>query len=189
MIAPRHGWPPIRTARLRLRDYAPPDFEDVHRYASDPRVTAALCWGPNTPDQTRAFLAQAKLEAEGHPRLRFSLGIESSESHRIIGGVHIHPHPGEPAVFAIGYCLEPTHWGRGLGSEVAAGIVRFGFEQLDAKRLVAEAFLSNTGSERILRCMGFRPGEPFERRVACRGERHQARLFTLDKQDWLKRHP
>lgn len=180
---------PIRTRRLRLRDFTPADLEAVHRYASDPRVTCNLCWGPNDRDRTRAFLETVALEADGRPRATYHLGIEVVASGAIVGGIHIRPHGGEPRAFELGYCLRPDHWGYGLASEAAAAIVSFGFRELGARQLVAEVFLSNAGSVRILEKLGFQPGDPFERHVICRDERHQARLFTLTLEGWLKRHP
>lgn len=177
---------PLRTERLRLRDFTSGDFDAVHAYASDPRVTDNLCWGPNTPEQTRAFLDKAARETRAVPRTGFSLGIEETAVPCIIGGIHIHPHGREAGTRELGYCLHPDFWGRGLASEAASAIVAFGFETLQARRLVAEVFASNAASTHILEKLGFHPGATFERHITHRDERHRARLFTLDRDTWLQ---
>lgn len=176
--------PPIIARRLRLRDFTAADFDAVHRYASDPRVTANLCWGPNSAEQTRAFLAQAESEATTEPRLEYNLGIEENAPCAIIGGIHLRPRSDTPDTFELGYCLRPDRWGNGLASEAVAAMTAFGFEHLKARRLVAEVFTSNPASGRILEKLGFQPGLAFERRVTCRDERHESRLFTLNRETW-----
>ena len=41
-----------------LRPFRESDFDAVHEYASDFETTAYLRWGPNRPEDTRAFLAE-----------------------------------------------------------------------------------------------------------------------------------
>lgn len=189
-VMPGETAPPVDTPRLRLRDFSDGDFDAVHRYASDPRVTATLCWGPNSRQQTRAFLETAALEAGANPRAAYSLGIEAREAGEIIGGIGIRPRSDEPGSFDLGYCLRPDYWGMGLGSEAVGGAVAFGFERLKARRMVAEVFLDNAASARILEKLGFEAGQPFTRHVTCRDdERHTSRLFTLDRNAWLAPAP
>lgn len=176
--------PPIVTPRLRLRNFTGEDFGAVHRYASDPRVTATLCWGPNSAGQTRAFLAAASQETTTNPRCSYSLGIEETSGGGIIGGIGLRPREEKPGTFELGYCLRPDYWGAGLATEAVAAITALGFERLGARRIVAEVFVSNARSGRILEKLGFRPGGPFQRHVTCRDEHHDARLFTLDQRAW-----
>jgi RimJ/RimL family protein N-acetyltransferase len=181
------GWsapPPVVTPRLRLRDFTEADFDAVHRYASDPRVTATLCWGPNSPGQTRAFLATAVMEAAAEPRSTYNLGIEETTEGEIIGGIGIQPRGDEPAAFELGYCLRPDYWGAGLATEAVAAITAFGFQRLAANLIVAEVFVSNAASGRVLEKLGFRAGHTFQRHVTCRDEDHDSRQFTLDRQAW-----
>lgn len=174
--------PPIAAGRVQLRDFTEADFDAVHRYASDSRVTANLCWGPNSAEQTRAFLARAEMEAEAKPRTAYSLGIEEIAAKEIIGGIHLRQHGDEPGAFELGYCLRSDRWGRGLASEAVTAMTAFGFRHLRARRVVAEVFIANPASARILEKLSFRPGEAFERHITCRDERHESRLFTLGRE-------
>ncbi len=180
---------PVVAERVLLRDFTEADSVDVHQYAADPRVTANLCWGPNSAEQTRAFIAQARLEANREPRAAFNLGIEEIAAGQVIGGIHLRPRGESPGTFELGYCLRADRWGNGLASEAVAAMTAFGFERIQARRIVAEVFVTNPASARILEKLDFCPGEPFERHVTCRDERHQARLFTLDREIWRKGRP
>ncbi|SNT66041.1 Acetyltransferase (GNAT) domain-containing protein [Asanoa hainanensis] len=50
----------LRTSRLLLRELTDADHAAVHRYASDPDVTRFMAWGPNSVEETVAFLADAR---------------------------------------------------------------------------------------------------------------------------------
>ena len=58
---------PIQTSRLELRDFRAKDFDAVHAYASDPLVTRFTSWGPNSEEETRAFLDSVTAEAAAIP--------------------------------------------------------------------------------------------------------------------------
>ena len=45
--------------RLELRAPRLADWERVHEWASRPEVCRYQVWGPNSPDETRAFVAAA----------------------------------------------------------------------------------------------------------------------------------
>ena len=49
----------IRTSRLVLREMEVDDFDSIHAYASDPDVCRYMSFGPNTPEETLAFIARS----------------------------------------------------------------------------------------------------------------------------------
>ena len=56
----------------------------------------------------------------------------------------------------MGWLLDPAVWGRGLATEGGAAAVRYGFEELDAARLVSICTPENTASRRVMEKLGFR---------------------------------
>jgi len=90
MTTPPQSWFPLRTERLLLRDFQLDDFEAVHAYGSDPEVARYMEWGPNTPDDTRAFLTRALASQAIWPRLDFGLAIESRSLGMVIGSIRLH---------------------------------------------------------------------------------------------------
>jgi ribosomal-protein-alanine N-acetyltransferase len=63
----------LYTPRLLLREFRIEDQAGVHAFASDPEATRYTDWGPNTPDDTASFLAEAVQDAETVSRTRFAL--------------------------------------------------------------------------------------------------------------------
>ncbi len=57
----------IETERLVLREFRRDDWEKVHEYAVDPEVYHYMPWGPNSEDETSAFVERARRGFEGGP--------------------------------------------------------------------------------------------------------------------------
>ena len=56
-------------SRLILREFETGDVEDVHAYSSDYETVRHMMFGPNTPEQTRAYLQeQCPRERDETPR-------------------------------------------------------------------------------------------------------------------------
>jgi RimJ/RimL family protein N-acetyltransferase len=160
---------PIVTARLELRDFTPDDWQAVHGYASDPRVTRYLAWGPNSAEDTTGFLAMAGRNAACVPRTSLELAIVEREGGGLVGGCGLWPRgapsfAGPPQEVEIGYCLRPDRWGRGVASEAVRALVAFGFHTMTARRIYGVVDPDNHASARLLESAGFR----------CEGRRRRA---------------
>lgn len=81
----------------------------------------------------------------------------------------------------IGYWLAKNHWGRGIMSEVLKEITKFGFGELDLKRITAKVFAGNPASKKVLEKNGFTE-EGFLRKEAKKeGKYHDAYLMAKIK--------
>ena len=56
----------------------------------------------------------------------------------------------------LGWVLDPAHHGRGYGFEAVSELVRYAFDDLGLRRVVANAFLDNTASVRLMERLGMR---------------------------------
>ena len=76
---------PVSTARLTLREFVAADFDAVHAYSSDPRVTRYLFFGPRDKDGSADYL-QGLIESQReNPRTRFELAVVETASDKVIG--------------------------------------------------------------------------------------------------------
>ena len=139
--------------RVAWREHTPADAEgifellsipEVFRYTSDEEVSSV--------EQIREFLVRLQAEAEDPEREKFKLALTLDGEFIGTGGLEVssrHHRRGE-----IGYMLHPRHWGKGLGTEAAALLVAFGFEEMKLHRVEALAAPENTASCRILEKVG-----------------------------------
>lgn len=144
----------LATPRPALRELALEDAPAVQEWASDPEVARYMPWGPNTPEQTEAFLRDAVPTRWETPRRTFELGIELRGSSRLVGACGIRIRSAEDRVADLGYALRRDAWGQGLATEAARALVEFGFRTLRMHRIWATCHVDNARSARVLEKAG-----------------------------------
>lgn len=143
---------PLATPRLVLREFRETDLADLHAYAADPEVARFMAWGPNTPDQTWAFLDRALSAQSQWPRLDLGLAMEHAADARVIGSINLHLRDAE-GVMELGYALARPYWRRGLATEAARAMADLAF-RLGVHRLYATCDVRNEGSWRVMQAIG-----------------------------------
>jgi len=139
---------PIETERLILRRFEPSDGSAVHRYMSDPRVTAFLPEGIMSPARARAFATRnAKT-----PRAVAAIEKASGD---LIGHMPFHPWFA-PATFEIGWAFACDRQGRGYATEAGTALLDFSFDALRCHRVIATCQPENPASWHVAEKLGMR---------------------------------
>jgi [ribosomal protein S5]-alanine N-acetyltransferase len=175
----------LHTERLTLRNLVESDFDAVHRYASDPMVTRYTSFGPNTTDETRAFLTRSIESAAATPRRNYAFAAVERASGDLIGGCGLEQCDRTGEHYAFGYCFNRSRWRLGFGQEAAAALVQFGFERLQAHRLYAHVFVGNAASVRILERLAFRQEGLALQSLYLRNSWHDILTFAQLRREWL----
>lgn len=146
----------LETARLRLREFWPEDFEDVHAYSSDYENVHHMMFGPNTPRQTRNYLnVQCVQEREQVPRMHYNIALEIKETGRVIGGISLHMNWRRDDAI-LGIILDRHYSGQGYSAEALEGVLEIAFEQLGLHRLHAVCDVENKAVQHLFEKLGFR---------------------------------
>ncbi|QWZ07146.1 GNAT family N-acetyltransferase [Nocardioides panacis] len=135
---------------VELRPVEERDWRAVHGWASREEVCRYQGWGPNTEEQTRAFVEQAVAAADERPRNRFVYVVTCDGE--VVGSCELNLRgdgQGE-----IGYGLHPEHWGRGLATAAARLLLELCFTDLRLHRVFATCDPRNLASGRVLRRLG-----------------------------------
>ena len=148
--------PPLRsirltTPRLVLRPTAPDDVARALEIRADPAVARNLVSATIPPDAQKmtAWFATHAEEWQAGTAYRFAV-LDDARMIGVIDLFDIADGEGE-----IGYWLDRSCWGRGLGREAAHEIVRFGIEDLGLSSLIAGCAADNAASAAILTRLGF----------------------------------
>ncbi|MCL2052355.1 MAG: GNAT family N-acetyltransferase [Lachnospiraceae bacterium] len=157
--------PILETGRLTLRPFTAKDFEAVHSWAGNPVNTRYMAWGPNSEEETKAFLETTKAGRD--------FAVVLKESNIVIGSCGIYPDE-ENFAGEAGWILHKDYWKRGYGTELCGELIRYGFEDLNLKRVQAPCAAVNYGSYRIMERNGMK-------RIALRNKAFWARV---DK-EWI----
>ena len=143
----------IETPRLLLRGFNEDDFEAVHSYASSAENTAYMLFGPNSEDETRAFIKRAMAGAAKEPVTNYSFAAVLKETGSLIGACDLHLQGNSPEV---GWILHKNHWGKGYGTEMGRALLELGFAGHNLHRIVALCDIENVASSRIMEKLGMR---------------------------------
>lgn len=142
--------------RLLLREFTPEDYEDVHAYSSDYETVKHMMFGPNTPEQTRAYLEkQCPEERNSDPRMHYNFAIQRKDTGRVIGGISFHMNWRRDDAI-LGAVLNRHETGHGYMTEAMKCVLRIAFEDLELHRLHAVCDVDNVGMQRVLDKCRFR---------------------------------
>jgi RimJ/RimL family protein N-acetyltransferase len=178
------------TERLLLREFSPADFEDVHAYASDYETVKHMMFGPNSPEETRAYLEkQCAEERAAQPRMHYNLAIARKDTGRVIGGISFHMNwRRDDAV--LGAVLNRREAGRGYMTEAMRGVLELAFEELALHRIHAVCDVRNAAMIRVLEKLGMRNEGRMRKRGKARPEESEPYFdqfgYALLKEEWQR---
>jgi RimJ/RimL family protein N-acetyltransferase len=146
----------LETSRLVLRRFVPGDLDSLYALYRDAEIRRYFPEGTLSYDETREEL---EWFLDGHPR-HPQLGLWATilkESGQFIGRCGLLPWTieGRDEV-EVAYLLDKAHWGRGLATEAAQGLVEHAFAQLDLARLICLIDPGNQASIAVATRIGMR---------------------------------
>jgi len=142
----------IETERLRLRPLRAADRADLHHLFTDPEVRRYLWNDEILPmEQTWAVVTESlrRFAADGTGLWAVSLLRRPT----LIGFGGFWPFP---ARLEILFGLAPVQWSKGLATELARALLRYGFEELGLDRIDGSADAPNIASLRVMEKAGMR---------------------------------
>ena len=173
---------PVRTARLKLREFAPADFAAIHSYSADPRVTRYLFFGPRDEENTAEYLDGLLASQREVPRTRFELAVEEIESGRLIGACDLSLI--EHGVADLGYMLAHEHWGKGYATEISLRLLQAAFLELRAERVISTVDINNRASIRVLEKVGMRWEAVFRKHRRAKNRWWDCHLYVQPREVW-----
>jgi RimJ/RimL family protein N-acetyltransferase len=148
---------PARTERLSFRPGTEDDLDATWRYRRLPEVNLFLTTAPADRDEyAEHYLDPERLaktlviERDGEVIGDLMLALEDpwaqTEVRDEVAGTQAE----------LGWALAPEHAGRGYALEAVRELMRICFEDLGLRRVVANCFLDNTASWRLMERLGMR---------------------------------
>ncbi|MFZ3590649.1 GNAT family N-acetyltransferase [Bacillus sp. DJP31] len=144
----------FESERVTLREFVEIDWIDVHSYASQEVVCQYQPWGPNSEEESEAFVRQVIEEAKRVSRSRFVFAVTVKETGKMIGAGELNIRDVSNKAGEIGYILNRDYWGKGYATEVAKLLIEFGFKVLDLHRIYATCDPRNVKSTKVLEKVG-----------------------------------
>lgn len=176
----------IETKRLILRAYELTDIQDVHAYASDYDNLIYMQWGPNSLEETEAFVEMAITAAQQNPCMERHYAAVDRQTNRMIGGCMIQIQNDQAE---IGWILHKDYWGKGLGQEMGRAMLELGFDELHLHRIVARCNSENHRSYQLMERIGMRQeGLYLDARPAFKGSSKtysDEAFYAILQEEWM----
>ncbi|GGX56768.1 GNAT family N-acetyltransferase [Streptomyces fructofermentans] len=171
---------------MTLRRIELADWRAVHSWASLGEVCRFQTWGPNTEEQTRAFVETA-VEAWAHsPRQRFAYAARVEG--RVVGMGELRVRDRGQRQGEIVYAVHPRVWGRGVGTAIGEELLVRGFEDLGLHRVHATCDPRNLGSARVLRRLGMTWEGRHRHTALLRDGWRDSEVFSILEDEWRARN-
>jgi RimJ/RimL family protein N-acetyltransferase len=145
--------PWLETLRLDMRDFTPPDSDDLFRLNSDPRVMRYIGDGKPVDRDRHATIMRRVLR---YPLLYPDLGFwytTRRDTGAFIGWFTL-KYCGRSPDVETGYMLLPDAWGHGFATEGASALIRYGFDDLGIHRIIGVTHPDNVASQNVLQKAG-----------------------------------
>jgi RimJ/RimL family protein N-acetyltransferase len=127
----------LETNRLALRLLTLADAADLYQIYSDPETMKFMGKAPDSVEEERNNI-QSHIS---HHYEKYGVGMWATvlkENNRLIGRCGLMPKQIEGAEeVEIAYLLDREYWGKGLATEAAEAIVKYGYAKYGFKRIVA----------------------------------------------------
>ena len=142
----------LETERLILRPITIDDADEVFKYSSEANVGRRAGWKPHeSREETIEVMKLVFIDKAG------VFALVYKETGKIIGSIGLicDPKRENNAARMLGYAISEHFWGKGLMTEAAKEIIRYGFDDLKLKLISAYCYPHNLGSKRVLEKCGF----------------------------------
>lgn len=154
----------IETERLILRELEEIDAERMFLMDSDPEVMKYLGTPVKTREESKEIIRMIQKQYEENGVGRWA--VIEKESGLLIGWCGLKrlktPINNHVETLDLGYRFIPEFWGKGYAWEAAKATLDYGFNELKSDTIYAYADSENTGSNYILKKMGFENTGEFE---------------------------
>ena len=152
------GIQPIKTKRFVLTKMTAADGEKYFRLSNNDKVmkyvTGYSLNRIESDEMLKGFLAEY-----GNDTYLGRYLIEGIENGELIGAAKLDQIGSE---IEIGYRVLEEQWGKGIATEVAAGLIRFALKNLNASNVIAFVNVNNYASIRVLEKAGMMNVERIE---------------------------
>ncbi|MBB5939530.1 GNAT family N-acetyltransferase [Streptomyces zagrosensis] len=170
--------PTVMLDRLR-----PGDWVAVHAWRRLDQVCRFQPWGPETQEQTQAFVREAARAWSRDPQYRFPYLARRGDD--VVGMGELHVRDEEQRQGEVVCFVHPNAWG-GTGTAIAHELLRRGFEQLGLHRIYATCDPRNRRSARVLTKVGMTYERRHRHTVLIRDGWRDSDIFSILEHEWRR---
>ena len=148
--------PTLHYGLVTLRPSAERDIDSIFNACQDPLIPAFTTVPANyTIDHAIDFVRSDPFSFSERRELRFVIDYGNGDDLRFAGVISLHTINIKNHTAEIGYWMEKSMRGKGIGTIAAKMITDYGFRSLGFRRIDGLADVENTASQKLLTSAGF----------------------------------
>ena len=174
--------PSLQTERLILRKITLDDTEDMYAFCRDVQVFEFLGGRPHANiEETKNFIKAISEKYERKEAIFW--GLFHKKQSRLIGDCGFIHWRREQKRGELDYLLSREYWNRGLMTEAAIEIIRFGFERMELDRIEAICELANVTSARVMEKAGMQFEGVLRNYIQHDGKPLDMKMYSIIRKD------
>lgn len=177
-------FPPIESARLRLRRFQEDDLAPFIAYRNDPDVARYQSWEGVTEAEAVAFVREQQTAPVGAPGEGLQIAIERRDNGRMIGDCFFKMMEDDLRQAEIGYTLARDAQRQGFATEAVAALLTWAFPTFDLHRVIAVVDVENTASVALLERLGLRREAHFRQNIWFKGAWGDEYVYAILRDEW-----
>jgi RimJ/RimL family protein N-acetyltransferase len=148
--------PTLQFGLVTLRPSAEKDIDSIFNACQDPLIPEFTTVPANyTIDHAIDFVRSDPFSFSERRELRFVIDYGNGDDQQFAGVISLHTINIKNHTAEIGYWMEKSMRGRGIGTIAAKMITDYGFRSLGFRRIDGLVDVENTGSQKLLTSAGF----------------------------------
>ncbi|MCL1859043.1 MAG: GNAT family N-acetyltransferase [Oscillospiraceae bacterium] len=143
----------LESERLIYRKFKYDDFPEVFDWLGNAENMKYWMGEPKSESETRDYINWAISSSEAEDIKNYEFAVVLKSENILIGSATLINLPGDPE---IGWVLHKNYWRQGYGTEIGRALLKFSFDTLGLRRIIAACNAKNRGSYRIMEKIGMR---------------------------------
>lgn len=140
----------FETERLAVRNFERKDFDEFNEMQTSSKVMKYTTGKANTREENKVEFENIIHSYSKTMPTRTIMAIAKKFDGTDIFIGSCATELTQPRCVEIGYRLLEQHWGNGFGLEIIQGLLTYAFENLGAQEVIAEAYVENEHSIKLL---------------------------------------
>ncbi|MCL2199539.1 MAG: GNAT family N-acetyltransferase [Defluviitaleaceae bacterium] len=143
----------FESERLIFRKFCEDDFSVLYSWRKDTENMGYRRDGVKTEEETRQHLEWIIAEASADECESLWFAVARKDDNKLIGeGILLHM-PENPE---MGWLVGKDHWQQGYGTEIGHALLKFCFQTLNLRRIIAACHVDNHASYKLMEKIGMR---------------------------------
>ena len=174
----------METERLIVRRFNVEDWKGLYEYLSQESVVKYEPYNSFNEDE-------CKEEAEYRSQSEAFWAVCLKENNKLIGNIYFQQQePKKFLTWEIGYVFNPKYYGEGYATESCKAILKYGFEQMGAHRIIGKCNPENSASWKLLERLEMRREGHYKKPAFFKKNTdgklvwHDAYIYAMLSEEW-----